>query len=45
VAVGVEAPVTYRGGPLELDVSLTGPPALSVWLAEARMTAFDSMTR
>jgi hypothetical protein len=45
VAVGVEAPVTYRGGPLELDVSLTGPPALSIWLAEARMTAFDSMTR
>ncbi len=44
-AVGLEAQVVHRGGPLEFDVALTGPPALSIWLADARMTASDSVMR
>jgi hypothetical protein len=45
VAVEVETHVAHRGGPLEFDVALSGPPAVPIWLAEAHMTASDSMTR
>ena len=45
VAVGITAHPAHRGGVLEFDVALTGPPAASIWLAEARMTASESMTR
>ncbi len=43
--VEVKAHIAHRGGPLEFDVTLNGPPAVSIWLAEARMTASDSTTR
>ena len=35
----IEVPLTHTGGPLELDVGVTGPPGASVWLTEARIAA------
>ena len=42
--VAVETRLAHAGGPLEFDVVLAGPPGASIWLAEARISAFESMT-
>ena len=35
----IEVHLTHAGGPLELDLGVTGPPGASVWLTEARIGA------
>jgi hypothetical protein len=40
----IEVRLRHGGGPLELKVALAGPPGASIWLAEARIVAFDSLT-
>jgi hypothetical protein len=37
--VGVEARIAHGGGPLELDVALSGPPSSSIWLSDACISA------
>ena len=40
----IEIRVRHGGGPLELEVALTGPPGASIWLTDARITASGFMT-
>ena len=40
----LEVRLKHAGGPLELEVALAGPAGVSIWLAEARIVAFDNMT-
>jgi len=35
----IEVRLTHAGGPLELDLGVTGPPDASIWLTEARIAA------
>jgi hypothetical protein len=41
----IEVRLVHAGGPLELEVALAGSPGASIWLAEARIAAFDSVTQ
>jgi len=35
----IDAPIAHAGGPLELDVTVSGRPGASIWLADARIAA------
>ncbi len=41
----IDVRLMHESGPLELDMALRGPPGASIWLAEARISAFDNQPR
>jgi hypothetical protein len=41
----IDLRLLHDSGPLELDVALRGPPDASIWLAGARISAFDNLPR